>query len=148
MWNAGLIVITALGLVACGGGGEDSVDDVAAVTSDGYSVPPLPKAVPTDENARAPVGLSPVDPSKYQTEHDANAVYSYADLPMEGSYLKLNLEDLSDAQMNGVVHRLRTEFCTCGCPKDTIDQCLVNDPTCSTATTLAKQVIREERLKS
>ena len=147
IWNAGLIAIVGLGLVACGGGdGEDAVDDVAAITDEG-GVTPLPTNVPKTTPPAAETE-PPVDPSKYQSNHDADAVYGYADITMEGSYLKLNLEGLTDPQMNQVVHRMKTELCTCGCPKDTIDECLVNDPNCSTATTLAKQVIREERLKS
>ena len=145
IWNAGLTVIMALCLVACGGGEEDTVDDLAGISDD---VSPLPENVPKIPPSADQSASTPVDPLKYQTEHDPDAAYGYSDITMAGSYLKLNLEDITDPQMNLVIHRLRTEFCTCGCPKDTIDQCLINDPTCSTATTLAKQVIREERLKS
>jgi len=84
----------------------------------------------------------------YKTSYDAKAVYGERDLPGRGSYLKLEFTDLSADQLNRVIHRLRTEDCTCGCTGDLIDQCLVNDPSCGTAVTLAKQIIREEKMKS
>ena len=84
----------------------------------------------------------------YKTSYDPKAVYGLKDLPGRGSYLKLDFTDLNSDQLNRVVHRLRTEDCTCGCVGDLIDQCLVNDPQCATAVTLAKQIIREEKMKS
>jgi len=84
----------------------------------------------------------------YKTKHDAKAVYGLQDLPVRGSYLKLDFNGLSADQLNRVIHRLRTEDCTCGCQGDLIDQCLVNDPSCTTAVALAKQIIREEKMKS
>jgi hypothetical protein len=84
----------------------------------------------------------------YKTSYDPKAVYGAKDLPGRGSYLKVDWSGLSANQMNRVIHRLRTEFCTCGCKGDLIDQCLVNDPSCETAVTLAKQIIREEKMKS
>ena len=84
----------------------------------------------------------------YKTTYDAKAVYGLNDLPGRGSYLKLDFTSLTSDQLNRVVHRLRTEDCTCGCVGDLIDQCLVNDPSCATAVELAKQIIREEKMKS
>jgi hypothetical protein len=84
----------------------------------------------------------------YKTSYDEKAVYGLNDLPGRGSYLKLNFTSLTPNQLNRVIHRLRTENCTCGCEGDRIDQCLVNDPNCTTAVTLANQIIREEKMKS
>ena len=84
----------------------------------------------------------------YKTTYDAKAVYGLKDLPGRGSYLKLDFTSLTPDQLNRVIHRLRTEDCTCGCEGDLIDQCLVNDPSCSTAVQLANQIIREEKMKS
>ena len=83
----------------------------------------------------------------YQTVHDPKAVYGKADLPVLGSYLKLDFTDLSANQLNRVIHRMKSESCTCGCNGEPIDQCLVNDPNCQTAVTLANQIIREEKTK-
>ena len=85
-------------------------------------------------------------PYKTQAD-DPEAVYGMSDLPGRGSYLKLDFTNLTSNQLNRVIHRLRTEDCTCGCQGDLIDQCLVNDPSCTTAVTLAKQIIREEKMK-
>ncbi len=83
----------------------------------------------------------------YKSVDDPKAIYGTNDLPGRGSYLKLDFTNLSPEQLNRVIHRLRTEDCTCGCEGDLIDQCLVNDPSCATAVTLAKQIIREEKMK-
>ena len=81
----------------------------------------------------------------YFSNHDPDAVYTMADLPREGSYLKLDFSDLTPEQLNRVVHRLKTEYCTCGCVDDTIDECLVADPGCVTAVELAGMIKREEK---
>jgi hypothetical protein len=88
-----------------------------------------------------------LDATRYRTEHDPDKTYTLDDIAMRGSYLKLDFTDVQPAVMDRVVHRLRSEHCTCGCEKDTIDECLINDPNCETAVTLANQVIREERVK-
>ena len=109
---------------------------------------PAPETTPAPEATPAPADTAP-PPSgpRYKTVHDPNATYGQKDLAVEGSYLKLDFTDLTPAQLNRVIHRMRTEMCTCGCVGDTIDQCLVNDPSCGTAVTLAKQILREEKLK-
>jgi hypothetical protein len=92
-------------------------------------------------------GRTPTGP-RYSAANDPKATYGQDDLPTHGSYLKLDFSGLTPDQLNRSIHRLRSEFCTCGCSNDTIDQCLVNDPSCGTAITLANQIIREEKLKS
>jgi hypothetical protein len=96
--------------------------------------------------AAAETTVAPSEP-KYKTTDDPKAVYGMSDLPGRGSYLKLDFNGLTSDQLNRVIHRMRTENCTCGCMGDPIDQCLVNDPSCTTAVTLANQIIREEKMK-
>ena len=160
MWKAGLAVLAAVSLAACGGGGETEVN--AGDNTPGTDLAQSSSAeAATDPGSPPPItGESSGDPStpvtdptiappaeKYATVYDPNAVYGYDDIKMGGSYLKLNLEGLTDDQMNRIIHRFRSEFCTCGCPKDPIDQCLVNDSACGTAVTLANNIIREEKIK-
>lgn len=64
------------------------------------------------------------------------------DLPTEGGYVHLPLVEITDAQADRLLQRLKTEYCTCGCPH-TIDDCLIQDPACTTARTLAHQVLKE-----
>ena len=91
---------------------------------------------------------SRANPEKdYFSEHDAGAFYTEADVPRRGSYLQLDLSGLDSEALNRVVHRLRTEFCNCGCVDDTIDECLVIDPDCETARHLAALIIREEAFR-
>jgi len=82
----------------------------------------------------------------YFSNHDPEAFYTMADLPRRGSYLKLDFSDLTPEQLNRVVHRLKTEECTCGCVDDTIDECLVVDPNCDTAVQLVAMIVREEKM--
>ena len=89
-----------------------------------------------------------VNEKAYKSSDDPKVVYSASDLPGRGSYLKLDFTELSSNELNRVIHRLRSEDCTCGCQGDLIDECLVNDPDCTSAVTLAKQIIREEKAKS
>jgi hypothetical protein len=127
-------VLVGLVAAACGGGGAGSTaqDSPAA----------------EDSALAAEHDTSGAAEARYHTEHDPDATYSQTDITMRGSYLKLNLEGISDPAMNQVIHRMRTEYCNCGCEKDTIDECLINDPSCETALALANQIIREEKLKS
>jgi len=153
LWTIGLTLLVAAALSACGGGGDssessgvnDGANDVAQ-----NDPPPAPADTPpaTDPSGDAPAGDTPtVPPEKYATTYDANAVYTLDDINMSGSYLKISFDGLTPDQVNRAIHRLRTELCTCGCENDPIDQCLINDPTCPTAPTLAKQIIREEQTK-
>ena len=98
--------------------------------------------------AAAETTVAPSEPPYKSAPDDPKAVYAMSDLPGRGSYLKLDFTGLTPDQLNRVIHRLRTEDCTCGCQGDLIDQCLVNDPSCTTAVTLANQIIREEKRKS
>jgi hypothetical protein len=86
--------------------------------------------------------------NSYKSSDDPKAVYTASDLPGRGSYLKVDFTGLTPDQLNRVIHRLRSEDCTCGCQGDLIDECLVNDPQCTAAVTLTKQIIREEKAKS
>lgn len=146
---AGLALTMTLGMAACGGGGDTASDgsaDMANVEDPSGTTPEDAPAGGMD--AGKVTAETPVNEARsYRTQHDPGAVYTMDDLTMEGSYLKIDFEGLSPEQMNRVIHRLRTEFCTCGCPNDPIDQCLVNDPACGTAVTLTNQIIREEKLK-
>lgn len=149
----GSALFLAVALAACGGdkaqenasGGEDIASKQDSATEDAV----LDAATSDDEEAaeEAAEEMPQETRPKYESKNDPNAVYTSDDVKMEGSWLKINLTDLSDDQLNRVVHRSRTEYCTCGCPEDTIDECLVNDPACGTAVTLVRQIIREEKLK-
>lgn len=68
--------------------------------------------------------------------------FSREDIPTEGGYRQIPLVEITDAQADRFLKRLKTEYCSCGCPH-TIDQCLIDDPSCGTARTLALQVLRE-----
>ena len=68
--------------------------------------------------------------------------FTREDIPTEGGYRQIPLVEITDAQADLFLRRLKTEFCSCGCPH-TIDQCLIDDPSCGTARTLALQVLRE-----
>ena len=72
----------------------------------------------------------------------ASVVFTRDDIPKEGGYLQITLGDLTDAQANQFLRRVKTEYCTYGCGH-TIDQCLVQDPQCETARRLATQVLKE-----
>lgn len=130
-------------LFGCGGGekktGGSGEPGTKADTSASTSLESTPAVRDTTPTPTGP---------RYNAVDDPKATYTRADLPVQGSYLKLDLTELNPGQLNRAVHRLRSEYCTCGCEKDTIDQCLVNDPSCNTAITLANQIIREEKLKS
>jgi hypothetical protein len=77
----------------------------------------------------------------------ANIVFTRDDIPREGGYLQVTIGDVTDAESNQFLRRLKTERCTCGCPH-TIDQCLIEDPQCDVAHRLAAQVLREVQLGS
>lgn len=156
LWTIGLALLVAVAFGACAGGGDSSE---SAGNSDAGTVA---QAEPTNTPADTPPAddtagemdtptetneTPDVPPEKYAMEYDPNAYYTLDDINMSGSYLKISFDGLTDDQVNRAIHRLRTEFCTCGCVNDPIDQCLVNDPTCPTAPTLAKQIIREEKTK-
>jgi hypothetical protein len=86
-----------------------------------------------------------VSTETYRSQHDPNAVYARDTFNPTGSYLKVDMDDLTPDQFNRVVHRLKTELSTCGSGY-TIDECLVNRPQCWVAVELLKQVVREETL--
>jgi hypothetical protein len=143
------LMLSAVGW-GCGGsenkGGEtaESGTTETATPSTALEIQQVPPG-----SVPAAVDSTPPAPERlYKTVHDPNATYGESDLPQLGSYLKVDFTELNAAQLNRTIHRLRAEYCTCGCTNDTIDQCLVNDPACGTAVTLAKQIIREEKLKS
>lgn len=153
----GLAAFLAGALAACGGGDSGSSANTSSADqtnpADQPNETPLPPAGgATDLADEAPEAGEPADAQTgsggYVTQYDPNAVYTMDDVTRQGSYLKIDLEDLTPDELNRVIHRLRSEFCTCGCPNDPIDQCLVNDPACGTAVNLAKQIIREEKIKS
>jgi hypothetical protein len=134
------LTLACLPLVAgCGKGHTQSASKTGSAVSESTSTAADTTMTDTSLVAKGPT---------YKTKYDEKAVYGLNDLPGRGSYLKLDFTSLTPVQLNRVVHRLRTENCTCGCEGDLIDQCLVNDPNCSTAVTLANQIIREEKMKS
>lgn len=83
----------------------------------------------------------------YRSPSDPDAFYTRDNIHFTGSYLKVDMDDLTPDQFNRVVHRLMTEKSTCG-SGNTIDECLVNRPQCWVAVELLKQVVREEKLRS
>ena len=159
LWTPGFVLLVAMTVVSCGGGGgDDSAESSEAGTTDQLAVAVSPDPTPATTPALTPgAGETPGDAGSteapdplsgsYQTAYDANATYTMDDITMQGSYLKINLEDLNPDRLNRVIHRMRSELCTCGCLKDPIDQCLINDPACGTAVTLTNQIIREEKAK-
>lgn len=115
--SCSVIVLVCLALIGCGGQGNNEPEN-----------PPKPEVA-------------------YYSQEDPDAFYTLDDVEMVGSYLKLDFRDLSDEQINHIIHRLRTELSTCRSGL-TIDECLVNRPHCTTALYLAKQVVREARTKT
>ena len=147
LWVAIVAMILVLGLAACGGGGDAGSDGSTATTNADGSQGDMAATPGTEADAQETPDMPSEGAGSYRTQNDPNAVYTLDDVTMEGSYLKIDFQDLTPDQLNRVLHRLRTEVCTCGCPDDPIDQCLVNDPACGTAVTLATQIIREEKMK-
>lgn len=136
------IVVLALAVFAAAGCGKK---ESASTKSETQST-----SAETTLTANTPPETTPPETTAtrtYQTVHDPSAVYGKDDLPNLGSYLKLDFTELSSDQLNRVIHRMKSEGCTCGCNGEPIDQCLVNDPNCQTAVTLANQIIREEKAK-
>jgi ATP-dependent helicase YprA (DUF1998 family) len=80
--------------------------------------------------------------AKSATPLPPNVVFTREDIPNEGGYLQVSIGEVTDAQANSFLRRLKSETCTCGCPH-TIDQCLLEDPQCTTAHQLAAQVLKE-----
>ena len=65
---------------------------------------------------------------------------------LENYYLDLpgfDLSTLTPKQKKKFLDRVNKEFCTCGCPNDTIARCLVNDPTCTKVRGLAEKILSE-----
>src|ERR1041385_8537949 len=78
------------------------------------------------ESTSADAETTAAAPDTGMTQHytysdDPKAVYSARDLAGRGSYLKLDFPRLTPDQLNRVIHRLRSEDCTCGCQGDLID---------------------------
>jgi hypothetical protein len=128
------LAVTALTLAACQGGGsgkdevsKKDIDDVARILAD------------TAGGMNRATQPPPVLP--------ANIEFTRDDIPNEGGYLQVTLGDVSDAEANKFMRRLKEERCTCGCPH-TIDQCLIEDPQCDVAHRLANQVLREVQVGS
>ena len=151
IWTPGFVLLLAIAVAGCGGGGDSSESaDAGATDQPAAATPSTPTPTPEVTPAPTPTDASEApDPAstRYQTAYDPNATYTMDDVTMQGSYLKINLNDLSADQLNRVIHRMRSELCTCGCPNDPIDQCLINDPSCPTAVPLTNQIIREEKAK-
>lgn len=126
--------LVAATLIGCGGdqGGSES----ASADTDSLGTDLIQDLLQESE--------APAEPA-YQTVHDPDAVYTAKDIPAEGSYLQISFGELSPDQLNRSLHRFKTENCTCGCPEDTIDECLVNDPACATAVELARTIMMEEQ---
>jgi len=122
----GFVVILLLG-AGCGGGSSRAPESRGAGGE-------------ADTNAT----LAAAD--TYRSPHDPDAFYTRDNMEFRGSYLKVDMDDLTPDQFNRVVHRLMTEKSTCGSGL-TIDECLVNRPWCRTAVELLKQVVREEKLR-
>jgi hypothetical protein len=124
-------VLLVLGLLAggCGRGGG------------GESGPSRQDQETVNELLSDTVGTSTV--SRPRVELPANVVFTRDDIPREGGYLQITLGDLTDDQANRFMRRVKSEYCTCSCPH-TIDQCLIEDPACTTAHQLATQILNEE----
>lgn len=133
-----VLVLFLAGTAGCrgakeGGGGGEEAADAVAIEEEGTTAD-----APAEE-------VEEVREKTYFSNHDPAAVYTLADLPRRGSYLKIDFTALTPEELDRVQHRLKTEYCTCGCVDDTIDECLVVDPACNTALELARMILREER---
>lgn len=123
------LLVALLGVALSGCGGKPQADTAKKDAQEVQEI--LAGTAAGDKSGpRAPLTLPP------------GTHFTREDLPTEGGYLHLSLVEVTDAQVDRVLQRLKTEFCTCGCPH-TIDDCLIQDPACTTARTLANQVIRE-----
>jgi hypothetical protein len=123
--------------VACGSGGSTGKADPASASASGEV------ETPAEDAAAATPTLST---ETYRSQHDPDAFYTRDTFPLTGSYLKVEMDDLTPDQFDRVIHRLKCEKSTCGSGY-TIDECLVNRPQCWVAVELLKQVVREEKLR-
>ena len=55
----------------------------------------------------------------------------------------IDLSTLTPKQKQRFLDRVNEEFCSCGCPNDTIARCLVNDPKCTTVRGLAEKILSD-----
>jgi hypothetical protein len=82
----------------------------------------------------------------YRTQHDPARVFTVADVPQQGGYMKLDFEGLDDAAVNRVLHRFMTEPATCdGCDGLILDEVLRNLPDCGHCIIQARKLLREIR---
>jgi thiol-disulfide isomerase/thioredoxin len=58
----------------------------------------------------------------------------------------VDLSVLTPDQKKVALKRLNEEHCTCGCAL-TLAQCRINDPSCETSPSLARQIVEEERVR-
>ncbi|HEV8336834.1 MAG TPA: hypothetical protein VGR67_10485 [Candidatus Polarisedimenticolia bacterium] len=96
-----------------------------------------PKTPPA-EAKKAPPQTGPATNVTVQTQGEVTVVENYyLDLP------GIDLSTLTPKQKQKYLDRVNKEFCSCGCPNDTIARCLVNDPKCPTVRGLAEKVLSE-----
>ena len=99
---------------------------------------------PQSQPASSPAGkttqtqTAPAADSGKQTQGGFTVIENYyLDLP------GFDLSTLTPRQKKKFLDRVNTEFCTCGCPNDTIARCIVNDPSCKVARGLAEKILSE-----
>jgi len=143
----GVLAATAL-LAVCGGlvagcGGQSASGDDAAASSQasGHSAT---AATDTLKSAIPPR-------SGFVSQDDPNAVYTESDIPERGNFLKLDFSGMDPETLNKVIHRLRTEHTPCTgetCAGLTFEEALITELQCDITVRGAKNVIREEKMKS
>jgi hypothetical protein len=129
-FHRALVTAALAGLVATAPG-------IAAETS----TKPAPQKPPTSSpTAKKPTQTqtAPAPNEPVQTDQGITVRENYyLDLP------GFDLTTLTPKQKKKFLDRVNSEYCTCGCPNDTIARCLVNDPKCSVVRGLAEKVFSE-----
>lgn len=147
-----LIMITAVASVGCGGQGDERETaegrGAAADAPEGGAT-----GTAADEDGPDSAVLRAMADStaarlnfRHRTEHEPGRVYTHADIPDRGAYVKLNFEGLTDAQVNRTLHRFMTEPASCdGCDGLTLDEVLSNLPDCAKCLYQARALLAEMR---
>jgi hypothetical protein len=96
------------------------------------------RATQTAPAAGAQTQTAPAEYPRVQTDQGVTVRENYF-MALPG----IDLSTLTPKQKQRFLDRVNEEFCTCGCPRDTIARCLVNDPKCSTVRGLAEKILSD-----
>ena len=140
------VLAVAGSLAACSGSGEEAADSGAGDA--GETVQQNTDAEVAQQQ-QPPAGQTAAERfATYDPPYDESAVYSLADIPDQGNYLKLNMTNMSEAQINSAIHKFKTTACPCqGCASYglNVDRCLAVKPECMQGLQKASEIVIAER---